>query len=220
MDAPSSMRSWPAHAWRSRARASISRWSACCSTPAPGPTGASTTEKAASVFARSEGLGVASFRAFLPGASSDAGDPQRRCGRAARSTRRRWPTLFQVSGDATRWSAWRAATLMPPRRRAPTAPSRPSARSAICSTAHPPSARARAHHHPQPRRAAGRTILARCSASAPSGRAGRCFTACRSAMSGRTGRRRRRASAGWVPFHKLSQWLALLAARTPRGGPA
>ena len=74
-----------------RARARIDLWSsACCSTPAPGDSGATASPRPAASSARSEGLAVASFHMFMSGAllrRPDAAAARRRGGlRAADAT--------------------------------------------------------------------------------------------------------------------------------------
>jgi GTP cyclohydrolase II len=55
---------------------STSPSSACCSMPAPAPTGATSSPRTGKTFTRSEGLGVASFHAFTSGMfSSDKDRP-------------------------------------------------------------------------------------------------------------------------------------------------
>ena len=54
-----------------RARPSTSSSSRCCSTPAPGPAGASPIRSTGGTFTRSEGLAVASQRMFEAGALDD-----------------------------------------------------------------------------------------------------------------------------------------------------
>ena len=178
--------------------------------------------RAASAFSRSEGLGVASFRAFVAGRfSSDAGRPaaRRRGGAAAAldaaALRRGLPGARRqpagrprgprrAAAPARRGAARAAATLR--RRR----PARPPVR-----RAHAPAARAAADHRHRscaaaPPRAA-RASSARCSTpSAASGRAASVFEGVPvgDAWPHPAGRRRRRRRAGWVPFHKLSQWLS------------
>jgi hypothetical protein len=86
---------------RARAHGSTSPWSACCSTRAPGPRGVVREAASGQRFTRSEGLGVASFRAFMQGAfSAHAADPLR-VDAAALATidSGGLAALFQVSDD-------------------------------------------------------------------------------------------------------------------------
>ena len=69
-----------------RGRTSTSRWSACCSTPGPGPAWSFVEPQTALRLTRSEGLGVASFRAFMAGAFSARRDDPLRVDAAALAT--------------------------------------------------------------------------------------------------------------------------------------
>ena len=196
----------------------------CCSTPAPArlalPRGRERPglRPSEGPVWRVSGL---PGRALRP----DAGDPCEPVDAA---------TLFALdagrrSAEASRCARQPAGRPRRPRRA--DAPLGDAARPAADLHGHRPAwpSVRRADHHPHraapapPPSAAGAAAPPRRRRAHPRG-ADRClqrhlpsgqvfFTACRSAMSGRIPGGEG-ARAGWVPFHKLSQWLALLLPRT------
>ncbi len=173
------------------------------------PLGAAGVAESASgaVFTRSEGLGVATFRAFMAGQfSSDPGDPYRVDAAALkRVDATRLADIFQASsGNPLVGLEGRAALL---RRLGESLQTQPQV---FGGDGRPGGLFDALTHHGQNRRVtAGRllhALLDHFSSIWPSGNQwrgeplGDCWP---HPLAGGTGE-----SAGWVPFHKLSQWLA------------
>ncbi len=158
-------------------------------------------------FSRSEGLGVATFRAFMAGQfSSDPGDPY--CVDAAALKRldaARLADIFQVSAANPLVGVEGRATLL--RRLGESLQSQPLV---FGGEGRPGGLFDALTHHGQNHRVSAgrvlRALLDHFSSIWPAGNElhgeplGDCW---RHALAGGTGE-----SAGWVPFHKLSQWLA------------
>ncbi|MBS0434905.1 MAG: URC4/urg3 family protein [Proteobacteria bacterium] len=172
-------------------------------------------------LARSEGLGVASFRAFLAGRfSSDAGDPCRVDAAALlRLDAAALADIFQVRESNPLVGLEGRAALM--RRLGEALRAQPQTFTAIGQpghlfdvlTHHPHAPRLH-HHHPQPAPLhhhvqAARILAALLDAFSAIWPSGQLFhdvpvgDVWPHPAAGGEG-----ASAGWVPFHKLSQWLA------------
>jgi Protein of unknown function (DUF1688) len=166
-----------------------------------------TESASGQTFARSEGLGVASLHAFMEGRfSSDAGDP---CRVDAAALKRIDPAaladVFQTgAGNALVGLDGRAALL---RRLGACLQEQPLV---FGGEGRPGGLFDALTHHGQNHRVAAprvlRALLDHCSAIWPSGSElrgeplGDCWP---HPLAGGEG-----ASAGWLPFHKLSQWLA------------
>lgn len=172
-------------------------------------------------FGRSEGLGVASFRAFLAGRfSSDPGDPYRVDAAALlKLDARALAEVFQVRADNPLVGLEGRAALM--NRLGQALRAQPQTFTSIgqpghlfdALTHHPHAPRLH-HHHPQPAplhhhvqaaRILG-SLLEAFSGIWPSGQVFRgtpVGDAWPHPAAGGEG-----PSAGWVPFHKLSQWLS------------
>jgi len=172
-------------------------------------------------FGRSEGLGVASFRGFMAGRfSSDPGDPYRVDAKALLALdARALAEIFQVDADNPLVGLEGRAALL--HRLGEALRAQPQTFTAIgqpghlfdALTHHPHAPRLQ-HHHPVPSAmhhevGAGRILRALLDAFSgiwPSGQALNgtpLGDAWLHAAAGGEG-----ASAGWVPFHKLSQWLS------------
>ena len=172
-------------------------------------------------FGRSEGLGVASFRGFMAGRfSSDPGDPYRVDAKALLALdARALAEIFQVDADNPLVGLEGRAALL--HRLGEALRAQPQTFTAIgqpghlfdALTHHPHAPRLQ-HHHPVPSTmhhevGAARILRALLDAFSgiwPSGQALNgtpLGDAWLHAAAGGEG-----ASAGWVPFHKLSQWLS------------
>lgn len=171
-----------------------------------GPTWRYVETPGAATFTRSEGLGVASFRAFMAGQfSSDPGDPYRVDAAALkRFDAARLAELFQVSvANPLVGLEGRAALL---RRLGESLQAQPQA---FGGEGRPGGLFDALTHHGRNHRVAASRVLGALldhfSSIWPSGNQlrgeplGDCWP---HPLAGGTGE-----SAGWVPFHKLSQWL-------------
>jgi len=172
-------------------------------------------------FGRSEGLGVASFRAFMAGRfSSDAGDPYRVDAAALlKLDAAALAEIFQVHADNPLVGLEGRAALM--RRLGEALRAQPQTFTSIGqpghlfdTLTHHPHAPRLNHHHPQPAPLhhhvqAARILGALLDAFSGIWPSGQLFEgvpvgdAWPHPAAGGEG-----ASAGWVPFHKLSQWLS------------
>ena len=165
-------------------------------------------------FARSEGLAVASFRAFLAGRfSSDAGDPCRVDAAALlKLDAKALADIFQVrEGNPLVGLEGRAALL---RRLGEALRAQPQTFTSLAqpghlfdALTHHPHAPRLQHHHPQPaplhhRVQAARLLAALLDAFSAIWPSGQVINGV--AM----GDVWPHQAVGWVPFHKLSQWLA------------
>jgi len=193
------------HAAQARARIDLTLVSVLLDAGA-GPTWQYTEPESDQTFSRSEGLGVASFSAFMRGRfSSDAGDPFRVDAAALkRVDAAALAEVFQVSDDNPMVGLGGRATLL--RRLGEVMLSQPEV---FGAEGRPGGLFDALTHHGQSRRLAAprvlQALLEHLSAIWPADNQlhgvplGDCWPHPLAGGSGIT--------AGWVPFHKLSQWL-------------